>query len=145
MTAESLTAPEGEEGSQWSTPSGTLQQTNEAVEGAGVFRLINSDDWILMYDCYNNGHYQFCSSQDLFHFTFRKNTTTQGAFTPRHGTVIPITEEEYQTLIKLPDTTGIESPKKKGKDSASFRKILNQTGVIITDGKTVYDLGGKIK
>ena len=103
MTATSLTTPAGEEGSQWSTPSGTLQQTTEAVEGAGVFRLINSDDWILMYDCYNNGHYQFCSSQDLFQFTFRKNTTTQGAFTPRHGTVIPITEEEYQRLIALPN------------------------------------------
>ena len=103
VTATSLTAPAGEEGSQWSEPSGTLQQTTEAVEGAGVFRLINSDDWILMYDCYNNGHYQFCSSQDLFQFTFRKNTTTSGAFTPRHGTVIPITEEEYRRLPGVPN------------------------------------------
>lgn len=66
VTATILTAPEGQEGSQWSTPSGTLQQTTEAVEGAGIFRLINSDDWILMYDCYMNGHYQFCSSPDLY-------------------------------------------------------------------------------
>ena len=103
VTATSLTAPAGQEGSQWSAPSGTLQQTTEAVEGAGIFRLIDSDDWILMYDCYMNGHYQFCSSPDLFEFTFRKNTATQGAFTPRHGTVIPITEEEYQILMMLPD------------------------------------------
>jgi hypothetical protein len=103
VTATSLTAPVGEEGSQWSAPSGTLQQTTEAVEGAGIFRLIDSDDWILMYDCYMNGHYQFCSSPDLFQFTFRKNTTTQGAFTPRHGTVIPITEQEYQMLKMLPN------------------------------------------
>ena len=102
VTATSLTAPEGQEGSQWGAPSGPLQQTTEAVEGAGVFRLIDSDDWILMYDCYMNGHYQFCSSPDLFQFTFRKNTTTQGAFTPRHGTVIPITEEEYQRILGLP-------------------------------------------
>ena len=145
VTAASLTAPEGEEGSQWSAPSGTLQQTSEAVEGAGVFHLINSDDWILMYDCYNNGHYQFCSSPDLFHFTFRKNTTTQGAFTPRHGTVIPITEDEYQILIKLPDTTGINLSPQKGKGSASFRKILDRTRIIITDGKTETDLSGKIR
>ena len=136
VTATSLTAPAGQEGSQWSTPSGTLQQTNEAVEGAGVFRLINSDDWILMYDCYNNGHYQFCSSQDLFHFTFRKNTTTQGAFTPRHGTVIPITEDEYRAMKLLPDIdTGIKkatkSKKAKGKKDGAYYKVLTPTGVII--------------
>jgi hypothetical protein len=123
-----------------------LQQTNEAVEGAGVFRLINSDDWILMYDCYNNGHYQFCSSQDLFQFTFRKNTATQGAFTPRHGTVIPITEEEYQILKQLPDMTGIKSAKKaKGKKKeTSYRKVVNHSGIIITDGRNEFDLSGKV-
>ena len=144
VTATSLTAPEGEEGSQWSSASGTLQQTTEAVEGSGVFRLINSDDWILMYDCYMNGHYQFCSSNDLFQFTFRKNTATSGAFTPRHGTVIPITEEEYQRLILLPDdATGIEKVKggksKKGKfdiyDLQGRKWQAPQTGVIIQDGK----------
>ena len=140
VTATSLTAPEGQEGSQWSAPSGTLQQTTEAVEGAGIFRLINSDDWILMYDCYMNGHYQFCSSPDLFTFTFRKNTTTQGAFTPRHGTVIPITEEEYQTLLLLPDVTGIN----KVESEASARKVLDRSRVIITDGKgNSYDLNGR--
>ena len=144
VTATSLTAPEGQEGSQWSSASGTLQQTTEAVEGSGVFRLINSDDWILMYDCYMNGHYQFCSSRDLFQFTFRKNTATSGAFTPRHGTVIPITEEEYQRLILLPDdATGIEKVKggksKKGKidiyDLQGRKWQAPQTGVIIQDGK----------
>ena len=101
VTAESLTPDDGEPaGSQWSEPSGTLQQTTEAVEGAGVFRLINDDRWILMYDCYMNGHYQFCSSRDLTNFTFVKNTETEGSFTPRHGTVLPITDREYWTLLE---------------------------------------------
>ena len=140
VTATTLTAPEGQEGSQWSAPSGTLQQTTEAVEGAGIFRLINSDDWILMYDCYMNGHYQFCSSPDLFTFTFRKNTTTQGAFTPRHGTVIPITEEEYQTLLMLPDVTGIN----KVEAEVSARKMLNRSKVIIRDvNGNCFDLNGR--
>ena len=146
VTATSLTAPEGQEGSQWSAPSGTLQQTTEAVEGAGIFRLINSDDWILMYDCYMNGHYQFCSSPDLFTFTFRKNTTTQGAFTPRHGTVIPITEEEYQTLLMLPDVTGIkttDSGQRTTDNGGVFRKILNPSGVIVTDGESQIRLNGQ--
>ncbi len=108
VTASSLTAPEGAPlGSQWSAPSATLQQTTEAVEGAGVFKLINQDSWVLMYDCYTAGHYQFCSSPDLTTFTFVQNTTMSGAFTPRHGTVIPITEEETAALLAaFPPETG---------------------------------------
>ena len=107
VTASSLTAADGAAlGSQWSRPSATLQQTTEAVEGAGVFKLINQDSWVLMYDCYTAGHYQFCSSADLNTFTFVQNTTTSGAFTPRHGTVIPITEEETAALLQaFPPTT----------------------------------------
>lgn len=45
-----------------------LNQTTESVEGADVFRLMNSDSWILMYDVYRKGKYQFCISQDLENF-----------------------------------------------------------------------------
>lgn len=107
-TAKSLTAPAGQEGLQWSKPSGTLQQTTEAVEGAGVFKLINQDSWILMYDCYMNGHYQFTSSPDLTNFTFVQDTKMAGAFTPRHGTVIPITAEETARLLKAFPTADFE-------------------------------------
>lgn len=99
VTAQTLTAPAGQEpGSQWSSPSGALQQTTEAVEGAGVFQLIDGETWVLMYDCYMNGHYQFCTSTDLNTFTFKQNTETSGMFTPRHGTVIPITDAELNTI-----------------------------------------------
>jgi len=101
VTATRLTPEPGKPaGSQWSTPSNTLQQTKEAVEGAGLYRLINTDTWVLMYDCYNNGHYQFCTSEDLEHFTLKAQTATSGAFTPRHGTIIPITPEEEAALLK---------------------------------------------
>ena len=100
VTARRLTPEEGQEdGSQWSEPSGNLQQTTVAVEGGGLFKLINQDKWILMYDCYSSGYYQFCSSSDLQNFTFEKNTKTSGAFTPRHGTVIPLTQAETDALL----------------------------------------------
>lgn len=108
VTAKELTAPKGKEGSQWSSPSSTLQQTTEAVEGAGVFKLINQDSWILMYDCYVNGHYQFTSSPDLTHFTKVQDTEMKGAFTPRHGTVIPITASETSALMKVFPTPDFE-------------------------------------
>lgn len=83
----------------WKLMDGYCQQTKEAVEGAGVFPLLNGG-WALMYDCYRNNHYQFCRSKDLIKFKFVQNTETSGKFTPRHGTVIQITAKEYNSLIK---------------------------------------------
>ncbi len=101
VTAKTLTPAKGKApGSQWSAPSAPVQQTNEAVEGGGIFKTIDGKGWILMYDCYMNGHYQFCSSSDLKTFKFEKNTSTSGKFTPRHGTTITITDEEAERLIK---------------------------------------------
>ena len=77
VTSYSLMPASGKAtGSQWSKPSKALQQTTEAVEGAGVFKLINQNVWVLMYDCYNNGHYQFTTSSDLENFKFVQDTTT---------------------------------------------------------------------
>ena len=109
VTANSLMPKSGAAtGSQWSKPSNSLQQTTEAVEGAGVFKLINQNSWVLMYDCYMNGHYQFTSSPDLENFKFVQDTKTSGAFTPRHGTILPITAEETAALMKAFPTPDFE-------------------------------------
>ena len=68
------------------------------VEGSSVFPLIGSDEYILMYDCYAQGFYQFCKSSNLKDFTFVQNTKTHGDFTPRHGSVMHITAEERARL-----------------------------------------------
>ena len=125
VTAYSLLSKKGDPGTQWSKPSGTLQQTTQAVEGAGVFKLINQNSWVLMYDCYMNGHYQFTSSSDLQNFKFIQDTKTSGAFTPRHGTILPITAQETAALMKafptpdfepkvidIPDSIGVSDGKK---------------------------------
>ena len=109
VTASSLMPKSGAaSGSQWSKPSKALQQTTEAVEGAGVFKLINQNSWVLMYDCYMNDHYQFTSSTDLETFKFIQNTAMKGAFTPRHGTILPITAEETAKLMKAFPTPDFE-------------------------------------
>ena len=73
------------------------------VEGSSVFPLIEKDEqgrtqWILMYDCYAKGYYEFCLSTDLEHFEYITNTPTRGSFTPRHGSVIQITAAERERL-----------------------------------------------
>lgn len=73
--------------------------TNEfPVEGSSVFPLVRSDEYVLMYDCYAKGYYQFCKSKDLKNFVFVQNTETKGDFTPRHGSVIRITKKERERL-----------------------------------------------
>ncbi len=83
---------------KWELQPGMCQDTNKAVEGAGVFRLFDGT-WVLMYDCYTSGHYQFCKSSDLKTFKQVQDTQTSGMFTPRHGTVIPITQKEKDLLL----------------------------------------------
>ena len=85
---------------RWKMLDGHVEQTNEAVEGVGVCKAIDGKSWIIMYDCYGNGHYQFCRSEDLKSFQFVQNTETKGKFTPRHGTIIPITRAEKERLLK---------------------------------------------
>lgn len=92
------------DGRTWELQPGWCQDTNKAVEGAGVFRL-HDGTWVLMYDCYTSGHYQFCKSTDLKTFKAVQDTKTEGAFTPRHGTVMAITAKEAARLRKaFPNT-----------------------------------------
>ena len=74
-----------------------VQQTKEAVEGAGTFKLNNSDEWILMYDVYMKGKYQFTKTKDLQNFKVIDEAVTMN-FHPRHGTVMPITATEAERL-----------------------------------------------
>lgn len=74
-----------------------LQSTTNAVEGGCVYRMYNTDNWILIYDMYTSGAYQFTTSTDLMNFSVVPNTVSFD-FTPRHGTIIPITAAEKQAL-----------------------------------------------
>ena len=84
---------------QWTESDDYKQQTKDAVEGAGIFPLIGSDKYILMYDVYMKGKYQFTESADLEHFKVIDHAVSMD-FHPRHGTVIPITQKELQRLFK---------------------------------------------
>lgn len=75
------------------------QQTKESVEGSSVFKLINEDKYILMYDVYKKGTYQFTESTDLKNFKVIDNEVKMD-FHPRHGTIIPITKKEMKKLMK---------------------------------------------
>jgi len=81
-----------------------LEQTDKEVEGSGIFKLNNTDTWILMYDLYSSGKYQFTKSRDLENFTLIDNEVSMN-FHPRHGTIISITFQEAETLVSKWMTT----------------------------------------
>lgn len=67
--------------------------TRTHVEGSSIFKLNDSDEYILMYDLYSSGRYEFQRSKDLIHFSSKPETFVKD-FHPRHGSVIGITREE---------------------------------------------------
>ena len=77
-TSKSLTS------GQWKENMEYKQQTKEAVEGAGTFKLIGEDKYILMYDVYMKGAYQFTETTDLEHFKVIDHEVKMN-FHPRHG------------------------------------------------------------
>nr|WP_255489403.1 family 43 glycosylhydrolase [Dysgonomonas sp. 216] len=82
---------------KWVEQPGYKQQTRDAVEGSSVFKLINSDTYILMYDVYMKGKYQFCESKDLDVFKVIDKEISMN-FHPRHGSIIPLTRHELAAV-----------------------------------------------
>lgn len=74
-----------------------VQPTSKAVEGSCAFKLTNSDTWLLIYDLYMDGKYQFATSTNLLDFAVATKSYSFD-FTPRHGTVIPVTATEKYAL-----------------------------------------------
>ncbi len=87
-----------------------LQSTTNAVEGGCVYRMYNTDDWILIYDMYTSGAYQFTVSRDLINFSVVPNPVSFD-FTPRHGTIIPITAAELNALNAKWNPSAVTSEK----------------------------------
>lgn len=71
--------------------------TTIGVEGSSIFKLNNSDEYVLMYDVYKKGRYEFQRSTDLFSFTQQPESFTKN-FNPRHGSIMGITKEEARRL-----------------------------------------------
>ncbi len=81
--------------------------TRTNVEGSSVFKLNDSDTYILMHDLYSSGRYEFQRSQDLYRFTEKPESFVKD-FHPRHGSVISITGKEAERLNRKWGGTALE-------------------------------------
>ncbi len=85
--------------STWELIPGHMQPTPLASEGSSAYRLADGS-WILSYDCFRDKVYQFCKSDNLIDFTLVNEFATGSNFTPKHGSIIQITHDEYLNIIR---------------------------------------------
>ena len=83
----------------WTLVPGHQQPTSLNSEGSTAYQLADGT-WMLSYDCFKDGVYQFCRTRDFRHYELVHETKTEGNFTPRHGSILQISEQEYQHLLK---------------------------------------------
>ncbi len=92
VTSESLTGPyTGEPVIVSLAPSG--------VEGSSIYRINGTDTWVMVMDEYGKGRYFAQQTTDLENFEKLKKSDYDMDFGPRHGSIVSISEEEYERLI----------------------------------------------
>ena len=67
------------------------------VEGSGVFKLNDKNEYVLMYDLYGSGRYEYQTSKDLNTFSTKPESFRKDFF-PHHGTVCSVTKDEMEKL-----------------------------------------------
>ena len=93
-TSKKLTGPYKEDFVYLDVYAGTRTH----VEGSSTFPLHDgSGKWILMYDLYGSGRYEYQTSTDLKAFTQQPESFRKDFF-PRHGAVMSVTAEELEHL-----------------------------------------------
>lgn len=113
--------------------------TRTGVEGSGVFKLNDRDEYVLMYDLYGSGRYEYQTSKDLVDFTkepmsFRKD------FFPRHGTVCSVTAEE---LDRLQQKWGyVLTHKFEGQGNPIIRDKHTADPAVMVEGDTLWLFAG---
>jgi len=117
----------------------------QGQEGPCVFKLINSNYYILMTD--NIGDYKFSITSDLENFTDVSSSFSYD-FYPKHGTVLPITIFEKQALIAKWGVTGVEPVIEKNVITVfpnPVKDILNLSVGECNSGitATIYSLTGE--
>ena len=92
-TADSLT------GTYTPVKTVSTDLSTKAVEGNAMYQLGNSGTWVMMLDEYANGSFAYGTTTDFVNFTkYTGSTSANSALKARHGSVMQITDEEYNRL-----------------------------------------------
>jgi len=84
-----------------------VTEGNIGVEGPNIYKLINSNKWLIMSDAYYDHYFYMQETTDLTNFKNVNRNSYSFDFTPRHGYVIQITAGQYNELVKAFPSNGI--------------------------------------
>lgn len=76
-----------------------VSEGNIGVEGPNMYNLIGTDKWLMMSDAYGDGYYVMQETEDMTNFSTVSRNDYSFDFTPRHGYVIPINDDQYTALV----------------------------------------------
>ncbi len=78
-----------------------ISVADTALEGHCTYKILSTDKYVLIADQFRAGGYFMQESTDLINFIkVDKNKHSLDHLHPRHGSVMHITDEEYERLIK---------------------------------------------
>lgn len=69
------------------------------VEGNFIYRINGTDSYVMMLDCYSKGKFVMQQTQDMTSFKRVNPAYYDFDFSPRHGSVMWITDDEYAALV----------------------------------------------
>ena len=72
--------------------------TDRNVEGNCTYRISGTNTYVMIMDMYSDGKYCMQCSDDMLHFSPVCEQDYSLAFHPRHGSMLAITDEEYECL-----------------------------------------------
>ncbi len=118
-----------------------LGLTNDDVEGPLIFKFNDREEWNLMVDQYATGQgYLPLLTNDLSRGEFTQIGSDEyslGSSRKRHGSVLPITKEEYRA-IKDKWTNEVERPDEKEQNAPILEYTFEET----TTEKVIQDQSG---
>ena len=129
------------------TLNGTAGNTVTGYEGPTAYKLNGEDTWCLLLDYYSKSQgYKPFVTDDIATGSFTSAADFNFDTTYRHGTVMPITMEEYERLLK--EFTDAEVPE-EGELILSLdfdnENLSCQAGAATLNGQLTYDDGHKGK
>ncbi len=68
------------------------------TEGCCMYNITGTDTWVMIMDSYTKGYYVMQQTTDFVNFSAVKNECYSLDFSPRHGSVLNITDAEYETI-----------------------------------------------
>lgn len=70
------------------------------VEGSAIYNITGTDSWVMCMDEYGKDYYFAQQTSDFENFLPLKREDYQYSISPRHASVVQITDEEYDRLVK---------------------------------------------